>query len=184
VAATPDGHRLKHFFFFPANLATELASNTVSDMTRNDCKYCDRNGHELRSIMAHIADLPVSAVYLFNDQTYYGRCVVSYAEHRNELFELDRHQLAAYMADIARVAGAVSRVTGCAKVNYAVYGDQVGHLHFHIVPKSPGGPNWGEAFVLAPLVPRRLEPGDFAALLERLRRELASPSCPSIPDHK
>ena len=31
--------------------------------------------------------------------------------------------------------------TGCSTGN---------HLHFHVVPKAPGQPNWGEAFVLMP----------------------------------
>jgi diadenosine tetraphosphate (Ap4A) HIT family hydrolase len=141
-------------------------------MVEAPCKYCGEDDGELSRLMTHVADLPASKVYLWKDDTYPGRCIVAFKRHKRELFELSADELARYMGDVARVAKAVTKVSECRKVNYAIYGDTAGHLHFHVVPKSPRQPNWGEAFVLMPASMREADPGQAARLLESLRVEL------------
>ena len=143
-------------------------------MAEADCKYCREDQAELSKLMTPVADLPASKVYLWKDATYYGRCIVAYKRHKTELYELSPDELAQYMGDVARVAKAVAQVSGCRKVNYAIYGDTAGHLHFHVVPKAPGQPNWGEAFVLIPAETHELDAGRAAQLIEALRSELGA----------
>jgi diadenosine tetraphosphate (Ap4A) HIT family hydrolase len=76
------------------------------------------------------------------------------------------------MQDVALVAKVVAKVSQCHKVNYAIFGDTAGHLHFHVVPKAPDRPNWGEAFVLMPATPSEPDRIQATQLLERIRAEL------------
>jgi len=54
------------------------------------------------------------------------------------------------LGDTARAAAAVQRAFDPDKINYAVYGDLVPHLHYHIVPKYRDGACWGKPFELNP----------------------------------
>jgi diadenosine tetraphosphate (Ap4A) HIT family hydrolase len=141
-------------------------------MTQDSCKYCREDDKELSSLMTLVTILRASKVYLWKDQTYYGRCVVAFNSHKTELFALTPGELEQYMRDVALVAKAVAKVSQCHKVNYAIFGDTAGHLHFHVVPKAPGQPNWGEAFVLMPATMRELDSTRAAQLLEQIRAEL------------
>ena len=52
-----------------------------------DCLYC-QNNETLHNLMIEIAQLSVSRVFLFKEQTYRGRCLVAYKDHANDLNEL------------------------------------------------------------------------------------------------
>jgi diadenosine tetraphosphate (Ap4A) HIT family hydrolase len=99
--------------------------------------------------MIEICKLKLSTVYLFKDQTFKGRCVVAFPEHKRELFELSESDLNVFMNDVAKVAVVLQNLFAPGKINYAIYGDKVSHLHFHIVPKYETGPHWGEPFHLS-----------------------------------
>jgi diadenosine tetraphosphate (Ap4A) HIT family hydrolase len=114
-----------------------------------DCQYCTRD-ERLTGILIEICKLEVSTLYLFREQTYRGRCVVALNTHETELFRLDDETLRAFSMDVSRAAGAVHRAFTPDKINYAVYGDLVPHLHFHIVPKYKDGDCWGKPFAINP----------------------------------
>ena len=143
-------------------------------MTQQDCKYCSEDGEELSSMMMHVTNLPASKVYLWKDQTYYGRCVVAFKSHKTELFALTPGELEQYMRDVALVAKAVAKLSQCHKVNYGIFGDTAPHLHIHLVPKAPGQPNWGEAFVLIPATIREADSTQAAQLMAKIRAELVA----------
>ena len=52
-----------------------------------ECLYC-QNNETLNNLMIEIAQLSVSRVFLFKEQTYRGRCLVAYKDHVNDLNEL------------------------------------------------------------------------------------------------
>ena len=110
------------------------------------CMYCEEN-KDLHDIMDFIIKLQYSKVYLFKDQYYYGRCVVAYCgTHYDELFEIPEKERLGYMKEVSDVAQALKSITGADKINYAIYGDLVSHVHVHLVPKYKNGPEWGSAF--------------------------------------
>ena len=145
---------------------TVMAANPSTE----PCRYCTATPAELDSQMALVTELAHSRVFLVRDQTHPGRCVVLLKRHARELFELAPDELAAFMAEVARVAQVVHRVSGCDKLNYAVYGDLSPHLHVHIVPKWRGGAAWGEPFVLKPAEGVFLAPEVFAHMLLNLKQ--------------
>lgn len=74
------------------------------------------------------------------------------------------------MDDVARTASAIQRAVGAEKINYAIYGDLMPHVHFHLVPKRPGAPDWGGPFRMdAPVT--ELPEEEMRALRAALLRE-------------
>ena len=70
-----------------------------------ECLYC-QNNETLHNLMIEFAELSVSRVFLFKEQTYRGRCLVSYKDHVNDLNELSDEDRNAFMEDVARVTRA------------------------------------------------------------------------------
>lgn len=113
------------------------------------CLYCTNN-QTLKDLMIEIAPLSVSRAFLFKEQTYYGRCLVAYNGHVNDLNELSDDERNAFMADVARVTRAMQRAFNPEKINYGAYSDKLSHLHFHLAPKYVDGPDYGGTFQMNP----------------------------------
>ena len=73
-----------------------------------DCLYC-QNNETLHNLMIEIAQLNVSRVFLFKEQTYRGRCLVAYKDHVNDLNELSDEDRNAFMAGGGRVTRAMPK---------------------------------------------------------------------------
>ncbi len=114
-----------------------------------DCLYC-QNGELLESLMIEFAQLSVSRLFIFKEQTYSGRCLVAYNEHIHDLNELSDEQRNAFMADVVKVTRAMQKALNPDKINYGAYSDTLSHLHFHLVPKYQGGPDFGGTFTMNP----------------------------------
>lgn len=100
--------------------------------------------------MRPVIALAAADVLLFEDTRHPGRCVVASRWHVRELHQLSDTQRDAFMADVSRVARAVTAVLSPDKINLGFYGDLSDHLHTHVVPKHVAGPHWGDAFALQP----------------------------------
>ena len=85
-----------------------------------DCLYC-QNNETLHNLMIEIAQLSVSRVFLFKEQTYRGRCLVAYKDHVNDLNELTDEERNAFMADVARVTRAMQKAFQPEKINYGAF---------------------------------------------------------------
>ena len=83
----------------------------------DDCLYCN-NKEKLDSLMLYVADLKVSKLYLFKEQTYFGRCVVAYKDHAVELIDLDKEQAALLLEDVRQVGRALQKMLHPDKINY------------------------------------------------------------------
>lgn len=88
---------------------------------------------------------------------------------------LGSQQRAAYLQDVVRLGDAVLKLTGAARINYAILGNQDPALHTHVIPRYADEPekyrtahpwayNWDEA----PLFDRAA----YKELAEGLLREL------------
>ena len=71
-----------------------------------NCLYC-KNKEKLDSLMIYIADLKVTKLYLFKEQTYYGRCVIAYKEHNVDFTELSKEDSALFIEDMQTVGRAL-----------------------------------------------------------------------------
>lgn len=113
------------------------------------CLYC-QNNETLHSLMIEVAQLSVSRMFIFREQTYRGRCLVAYKDHVDDLNLLSDADRNAFMSDVAKVTRAMQAVFHPDKINYGAYSDTLEHLHFHLIPKYEGGPDWGGVFQMNP----------------------------------
>lgn len=82
-------------------------------------------------------DLRVSHVGLYDDARFPGRCLLALRDHHEDVTEIDTGVLQDFMLDLRDLTRAVKRVTGAPRVNVAVLGNAVPHVHWHAVPRLP-----------------------------------------------
>lgn len=137
----------------------------------NNCFYCTKN-ETLDGLMIEICELEASILYLFKEQTYRGRCLVAYKEHKSELFDLTDEERDLFMKDVARTAAAMKKAFGADKINYGAYADKMTHLHYHIVPKYENGPSWGSTFEMMPEPKVLLSDAEYQELIAKVKENL------------
>ena len=116
---------------------------------KSECLYC-QHLPVLDELMIKIADLEVSQLFLFKEQSHPGRCNVVYKDHGVEFHELSEEQRIAFMRDVAKVGNAIQKAFNPDKINYGAFADTLSHLHMHIVPKYKGGYNFGGVIEMNP----------------------------------
>lgn len=90
-----------------------------------------------------LATLSVSTLGLYNDSRFPGRCILVLNDHFEELAHLADDLLSSFARDIKRAGRAIEASTDASRMNYAVLGNTVPHVHCHIIPrfKGPDDPN-------------------------------------------
>lgn len=118
------------------------------------CPLCDTVS-AIRSHPLFIAELTESFVILGENQGCPGWCVLIAKEHVEHLAEWPAGRQAGLFEDVARVAAAVRGAFplggmggGPLRINYECLGDQVAHVHWHVIPRhaddpTPRAPVWG-----------------------------------------
>ncbi len=140
-------------------------------VTPDECLYC-KNKEKLDSLMIYIADLGVTKLYLFKEQTYYGRCVIAYKDHGRELYDLTADEAAAFIADMQRAGMAINKAVTPAKVNYGMFSDTLPHLHVHIVPKQEGSYGFGGTFEMNVNPPKYLSDIEYKEIISKIKANL------------
>lgn len=84
-----------------------------------------------------IATLSHSVWGLYDDARYPGRSLLVHRQHVEDVGALDDLTAAAWFNETRRVARTIEEVTGAKRMNYALLGNAVPHLHWHLVPRSP-----------------------------------------------
>ena len=106
-----------------------------------------------------IAELPSSVVYLHADQFFPGWSVLVLRRHATELFELDPDQRARLIEEVSDVARALRPAFDARKVNYALFGNLLPHVHWHIIPRLADDPAPREPVFAVPHEPLQLQAG-------------------------
>ena len=116
-----------------------------------------------------IADCGLTRAYLHDDQFFPGWTVLVLKHHATELFHLSREERGTLIEEVAQVAAMLVDEWRAVKVNYELLGNQLPHIHWHLIPRlsqdpAPLEPVWRIAHE-----PVRLEPDSLASLVARLR---------------
>ena len=138
-------------------------------MTDPSCRVCSGAWPAAEHF---IADLGLSAAYLHEDQFFCGWTVVVFKRHARELFELAPTERIQLMEEVSRLAKVLFETFEANKINYAQLGNQIPHIHWHVIPRLPNDP--------APLEPvwsvahdrLVLLPDQGQALIARIRTAL------------
>lgn len=117
-------------------------------MKKCGCPYCSK-GEALDKFGVLAFETEASEVIVFKDQHHKGRAIVAYKnDHVAEIQDLNDEERNAFMKDVSDVAKAIQKAYNPDRINYGAYGDTLGHLHIHLVPKYKDGFEWGGTFVM------------------------------------
>ncbi len=138
------------------------------------CALCREDGGEVLW-----RDDTLRVVLVTTEADYPGFCRVIWHAHAAELTDLDEVSRARLMHVVCAVERAVRAVMQPAKVNLASLGNQVPHLHWHVIPRFTDDPHfpqpiWGsrQRTVSAALVQSRC--AQAAQLGDAVRAALSS----------
>jgi len=87
-----------------------------------------------------IADLGLSWAYLHDDQFFRGWTVLVFKRHATELFQLTPTERGQLMEEVSLAAKALAQVFDAKKINYELLGNQLPHIHWHLVPRLTSDP--------------------------------------------
>jgi diadenosine tetraphosphate (Ap4A) HIT family hydrolase len=79
------------------------------------------------------------------DPDYPGYCRVVWNEHRREMSDLAADERERLMANVYTVEASLRMLLQPIKVNLASLGNQVPHLHWHVIPRFPDDPHYPDA---------------------------------------
>jgi diadenosine tetraphosphate (Ap4A) HIT family hydrolase len=108
-----------------------------------DCPFClprqDDNQFWLK-----VKSLSVSTLYLHRVQTYRGYSVLVYDLcHSTVPSQLSRDEWASFCNDLHVAQAAIEKATNPDHMNIAALGNQMAHLHWHIIPRYENDSRWG-----------------------------------------
>ncbi|MBH0176788.1 MAG: HIT family protein, partial [Nitrospira sp.] len=83
----------------------------------------------------------ITKAYLHDDQFFTGWTVLVLQRHATELFHLTPTERIQLMEDVNQVAKALAQAYGAKKINYELLGNQLPHIHWHIIPRLPTDPS-------------------------------------------
>lgn len=134
---------------------------------RHICKDC---GFDL---WLPIAELSVSTLGFYNDGRWPGRCILVLNDHAEHLEDVSSEQATNFLSDIQRAGRAIKNVSGAYRINYAILGNEVPHVHAHLIPRAgcseslPTRPPWEDPRPL-----RKLSQRDVSDWISKIAGEL------------
>lgn len=126
-------------------------------MTGWSCSDC---GFELYYPVS--TELSTCVVGLYDDARFPGRALVVNRDHRTRLEDLSDTEYVNFWLDVKMTLGALRVATGGVRINVAVLGNAVPHLHAHLIPRYPETeflptrPPWNDPRDLIQLDPKTL----------------------------
>lgn len=138
-------------------------------MTDQSCKICDGAW----PLVDHfLGEYRLTKAYLFEDQFFVGWTVLVLKEHVSELFRLSQAARSFLMEEVSNVAQTVAQVFDAKKINYELLGNQVPHIHWHLIPRLKTDPDPLKPVWCVPHEPVRLSGDQLAERVHHLRSAL------------
>jgi diadenosine tetraphosphate (Ap4A) HIT family hydrolase len=140
-------------------------------VTDAGCVMCDRYGAAGPRL---IAELETTRAFLHEDQFFPGYVLLVLRRHATELYELEAGERRAHLEEVSRVAQALAHAFRPVKMNYELLGNQVPHIHWHLVPRLPADPDLRAPIWRVDHRPAPLAPAAARERIELIRRALAA----------
>jgi len=119
-----------------------------------------------------IADFGLTQAYLHDDQFFSGWTVLVLTRHATELFDLTKDERSRLIEEVSEVAQALTMAFEPVKINYELLGNQLPHIHWHVIPRLAGDPAPREAVWAVKHEPKRLPPDELYERISLLRTHL------------
>ena len=119
-----------------------------------------------------IADFTTSVAYLHDDQFFPGWSFLVLKRHATELWQLAPSERTSLMEEVTRVAQALAAAFDAVKINYELLGNQIAHIHWHLIPRRKDDPIPSEPVWTLSHAPRALPAAERRARIEAVRAQL------------
>jgi len=119
-----------------------------------------------------IADMSLSRAYLHDNQFFPGWTVVVFKRHATELFQLAPTERILLMEEVSRIAKILAQVFEAKKINYELLGNQLPHIHWHVIPRLASDPAPLEPVWRVPHDPLFLSEAEIQKSVQCLRQTL------------
>lgn len=141
------------------------------DLRRGDgCPFCAEGRPDETPFGARIFAGEVSDAYLQRAAVQRGYTLVVWrGRHVAEPTELAEEEASVYWREVLRVARAIERHLQPVKLNYNLLGNEVPHLHTHVLPRYANDPRPGWPFPFPEQHPGSLPEEQFRADIAALR---------------
>ena len=136
-------------------------------MTRPECKACSG---VWPSEDHFIADCGLTRAFLHEDQFFPGWTLLVLKQHATELFNLSRDDRSSLIEEVSAAASILAGEWKAMKINYELLGNQLPHIHWHVIPRLPKDPAPLEPVWRIIHEPVRLSPDNLVFMIERLRK--------------
>jgi diadenosine tetraphosphate (Ap4A) HIT family hydrolase len=141
-------------------------------VTDSACKACQgtwpRRDH-------FIAELGLTTAYLHDDQFFAGWTILVLKRHATELFHLSRDERARLMEEVSRTAQVLSDTFQARKINYELLGNQLTHIHWHLIPRLGADPAPLKPVWQVEHTPRSLQGPALQDLIASIETRLVAP---------
>ena len=140
-----------------------------------DCFMCEDPmfSRERGLFPQKVADLQVSTAILNGDwQIFKGTTLLVYREHITELHHLDPTMRYRFIDDASRVSAALELAYPGVKLNHALFGNSVPHLHWHIIVRRDTDPDPRSTIWESPFDLLKPSEQDFLDIAEHIRQYL------------
>ncbi|GEM_PF-916532 len=113
------------------------------------CPLCERGARCVAGAEPHLlATLGESFAILGDNQGCPGWIVLVLKDHAEHVAELSARRQELLWRDVAAAAGAIRAHFGPVRINYECLGNQVQHVHWHVIPRHASDPDpqnavWG-----------------------------------------
>lgn len=132
--------------------------------------YCETCKFDLHHVVGR---LKISTLGLYDDARFPGRALLSLDDHHDDLATMPIELAQKFLVDMRCAALAIQRATGADRMNYAVLGNAVPHVHAHLIPRiREGDPVPNKAPWAHPDPVQPLEAGRLQDLVTKIRAEL------------
>lgn len=121
-----------------------------------------------------IVDCGTTIAYLHDDQFFPGWTVLVLKRHATELWQLEPDERAALIEEVSGMARALGTAFGAVKLNYELLGNQLGHIHWHVIPRLADDPAPRLPVWTVDHAPRRLAADELAARAAAIRAHLGA----------
>lgn len=126
-----------------------------------------------------IADCGLTNAYLHDDQFFPGWTVLVLKRHATELFHLSREERSSLIEEVAQVSALLAEEWHAVKINYELLGNQLPHIHWHLIPRLSQDPDRLEPVWRIAHEPVRLSADNLASIVDRLRTSWPTPRQPA-----
>jgi diadenosine tetraphosphate (Ap4A) HIT family hydrolase len=134
------------------------------------CPICAEGRPDENRVGTRIFAGEVTDAYLRRTGIQRGYTIVTWrGRHVAEPTELEPDEATAYWAELLRVGRALEQHLQPVKLNYNILGNEVPHLHTHVIPRYADDPKPGWPFPFPEEEPPPHDEGEFRRDVEALR---------------